>query len=108
MKKSFGEYIRKLRQQKKFTLTQLAAKLGVDSGALSKIENSKRRLDEKLLPTLAEIFELDLETIKDEYISERIAYTIYENNCSDKVYKLAEQKVNYIKQKNIKQGNLDF
>ena len=108
MKESFGEFIRKLRKQKKFTLTQLAAKLGIDSGALSKIENSKRKLDEKLLPILADIFDLDLETIKDEYISEKIAYTIYENNCSDKVYKLAEQKVKYIKQNEVKQGTLDI
>jgi len=108
MKESFGEFIRKLRKQKKYTLTQLAAKLGIDSGALSKIENSKKKFDEKLLPILAEIFNLDLETIKDEYISEKIAYTIYENKCSDNVYKLAEQKVKYIKQKKIKQGRLDL
>ena len=66
MKENFGEYIKKLRKQKQFTLTQLAAKLGIDSGALSKIENNKRKLDEKLLPKLAEIFNLDLATIKDE------------------------------------------
>ena len=108
MRESIGEYIRKLRKQNKFTLTQLAAKLGIDSGALSKIENNKRKLDEKLLPKLAEIFDLDLNIIKDEYISEKIAYTIYENNCSDKVYKLAEQKVKYIKQNKIKQGKLEL
>ncbi|WP_457618976.1 helix-turn-helix domain-containing protein [Lutibacter sp.] len=108
MKENFGEYIRKLRKQKKYTLTQLAAKLGIDSGALSKIENSKRKLDEKLLPILANIFDLDLETIKDEYISERIAYTIYENGCSDKIYQLAEQKVRYIKQRKVKQGKLEL
>lgn len=108
MRESFGEYIRKLRKHKQFTLTQLAAKLGIDSGALSKIENNKRKLDEKLLPKLAEIFDLDLSIVKDEYISERIALAIYENNCSDNVYKLAEQKVKYIKQRKIKQGKLEL
>ncbi len=108
MKESFGEYIRKLRKERKYTLTQLAAKLGIDSGALSKIENNKRKLDEKLLPKLAEIFDLDLATVKDEYVSERMAYTIYEIGCSDNVYKLAEQKVRYIKSQKVKQGKLDF
>ena len=39
MKQSFGEYIRKLRTEMGFTLTQLGAKLDLDSANLSKIEN---------------------------------------------------------------------
>ncbi len=49
MKETFGEYIRRLRTEKGFTLTQLAAKLGMDSANLSKIENGKRELDEMRL-----------------------------------------------------------
>ena len=39
MKQYFGEYIRNLRTEKGFTLTQLGAKLDLDSANLSKIEN---------------------------------------------------------------------
>ena len=41
MKQYFGEYIRNLRTEKGFTLTQLGAKLDLDSANLSKIENGK-------------------------------------------------------------------
>ncbi len=47
MKQSFGEYIKELRTTNSFTLTQLGAKLGLDSANLSKIENGKREFDEK-------------------------------------------------------------
>ena len=43
MKTTFGEYIRLLRNENELTLTQLAAKLNLDSANLSKIENGKPR-----------------------------------------------------------------
>ncbi len=108
MGETFGEFLKHLRVGKGMTLTQLGAKLGIDSGALSKIENGKRNLDEKILPKIAQTFKLDLNELKDEFISEQIAYKIYENNCTNKVLTLAEEKVEYIKQRNFKQGNLDL
>jgi transcriptional regulator with XRE-family HTH domain len=108
MKESFGTFIKKLRTDKGLTLTQLGAQLGVDSGALSKIENCKKKLDEKALPKLAKVFKLDLNQIRDEYFSEVIAYEIYENKCSENVLTLAEEKVKYIRTKNTKQGKLGF
>jgi len=108
MKANLGEYIRQLRINNGLTLTQLGARLNIDSGALSKIETGKKRLDESYLPKLAEIFSLDLNELKDEYFSEKIALEIFKNNCSDKVLTLAEEKVNYIRNTNIKQGKLNL
>jgi transcriptional regulator with XRE-family HTH domain len=102
MKETFGEFIRKLRTKENMTLTQLGAKLGIDSGALSKIETGKKRLDEKTLPILAKLFKLNLSEIKDEFFSELIANEIYENKCTENVLVLAEQKVKY-RIKNSKQ-----
>ena len=107
-KETFGEYLRRLRTENNFTLTQLGAQLGIDSGALSKIETGKKRLDEKTLPKMAKIFKLNLTDLKDEFFSELIAYEIYQNKCTDKVLTLAEEKVKYIKTINTKQGTLRF
>lgn len=106
MEANFGGYIRKLRTQNGLTLTQLGAKLGIDSGALSKIETGKKEFDETCLPKLAKAFNLDLETLKSELISEKIAYTLYQNKCNDNVLTLAEEKVRYIREKNAKQTTL--
>lgn len=103
METNFGEYIRKLRVQSGLTLTQLGAKLGIDSGALSKIETGKKEFDETCLPKLAKAFSLDLETLKSELISEKIANTLYINKCNNNVLTLAEEKVKYIRERKTKQ-----
>lgn len=108
MKKTFGEYVRQLRKSKEYTLTQLAAKLNMDSANLSKIETGKREFDEKRLGLLAKEFDLDFKELKDEYFSEVIAKKLYDNQCSIKVFQLAEQKIKYMQLKNTKQAELNL
>jgi transcriptional regulator with XRE-family HTH domain len=108
MKQSFGEYIRHLRTKEELTLTQLGAKLDLDSANLSKIENGKRDFDEKRLTLLAQVFNLDLEELKTEFYGEQFAIKIYENQCSIETLKVAEQKLNYLKIKNAKQLKIDI
>lgn len=95
MRTTFGEYIRLLRNENELTLTQLAAKLNLDSANLSKIENGKRDFDEKRLPKLAEIFNLDIEKVRDEYITDQLGKQIYETNCTPQLLRVAEEKAEY-------------
>lgn len=108
MEANFGEYIRKLRTQNNFTLTQLGAKLGIDSGALSKIETGKKDFDERCLEKLASTFELDIEELKTEYFGDQFAKKMYQFNCSPKTLIVAEEKMNYLKNINVKQGEINF
>jgi transcriptional regulator with XRE-family HTH domain len=101
MKETFGEYIKRLRTENELTLTQLAAKLDLDSANLSKIENNKREFDEKRLELLANVFNLDLAHLRTEFFSDIIAKKIYDNNCNSETLILAEQKVEYLKSKNL-------
>lgn len=95
MKTTFGEYVRLLRNENKLTLTQLAAKLNLDSANLSKIENGKRSFDEKRLPKLAKIFKLDFIELRNEYVTDQIGKYIYETNCTKQLLKVAEEKAEY-------------
>jgi transcriptional regulator with XRE-family HTH domain len=97
MKETFGEYIKRLRTENELTLTQLAAKLDLDSANLSKIENSKREFDQKRLELLANVFNLDLAQLRTEFFSDIIAKKMYDNNCDNETLILAEQKVEYLK-----------
>ncbi len=101
MKEIFGEYIKRLRTENEMTLTQLAAQLDLDSANLSKIENNKRDFDEKRLELLANVFHLDLAQLRTEFFSDIIAKKIYDNNCDSETLILAEQKVEYLKSKNL-------
>jgi len=108
MKATFGEYIKKLRTDNGLTLTQLAFQLDLDSANLSKIENGKREFDEKRLSKLAVAFRLDLDKLKIEYFGDQFAKKMYEYNCPSETLVVAEEKVNYLKTKNTKQGIIKF
>lgn len=104
----FGEFIKRLRTEKGLNQTQLAAKIGLDSGGLSKIETGKKDLKEEKLTLLARIFGISIEEIKKQYFSEKFAEDCLKYKCPNSVFELAEEKVKYIKSVNTKQGKLNF
>lgn len=108
MKETFGEYIHRLRIDGSMTLTKLAAALDIDQSTLSKIENGKRLVPKNILPKLAKVFELKLDELEKEYYSEKIAEIIYPQSDTAELLKLAEEKVEYFRAKQLKQGKLDF
>ena len=97
MNETFGQYIRRLRKEKKLTLTQLAAKLELDSANLSKIENGKRDFDERKIDLLCSIFKLDRKQVEKELISEKVVKNIYSYTTSEEILMLAESKLKYLK-----------
>jgi transcriptional regulator with XRE-family HTH domain len=108
MKENFGSYIKKLRIDNNLTLTQLAAKLDLDSANLSKIENGKRDFDEKRLKLLSAVFNINIDDLQKEYLGDFIARKIYSSDCSDEILQVAEEKVKYLRSINTKQINLDL
>ncbi len=108
MKETFGEYVKRLRTENNLTLTQLAAQLDMDSANLSKIENGKRDFDEKRLIKLAAFFNLDIDKVKTEFFSDLIAKKIYQTKYCRETLLLAEEKIKYLQQKQIKQRTLNL
>lgn len=105
---TFGEYLRKTRLNNGLTLTQMGAKLEIDSGALSKIENGKKLFDEKKLTTLAKEFQIDINHLKNEYFSEKIAVDLIIHDCSEEVLSMVKSKIKIFRQRKIKQMDLGF
>jgi transcriptional regulator with XRE-family HTH domain len=77
---SFGQYIRSLRTGKGYTLTELGAKLKIDSAGLSKIETGNKKMKPETLPLLAEVFNLELDKLKEQFYGEEIAMKLYKYN----------------------------
>jgi transcriptional regulator with XRE-family HTH domain len=95
MKETFGEYIKLLRTEKGLTLTQLADLLKMDFANLSRMENGIRDFDKKKLSKLAEVFNLSIEELQNEYASDQLAKHIYKMGCSKELLKVAEEKAEY-------------
>ncbi|MBB6273562.1 transcriptional regulator with XRE-family HTH domain [Pedobacter cryoconitis] len=105
---SFGHYIRRLRIDSGLNQTQLAAKIGLDSAGLSKIENSKKELKATKLLILSKALKVDVEELKEQYLSQKFAEDCFKYKCSESVFKLAEEKARYYKSVKVKQGNLNL
>ena len=94
MESSFGQYLRTLREERKYSLSELAKLIDINATNLSKIERGARDFDMKRLSKLCEIFSLDYKSMEEELFSEKIAKKICENNYDSSILKLAEQKKN--------------
>jgi transcriptional regulator with XRE-family HTH domain len=88
----FASFLKGIRLKSRYTQTQFAAKLGIDTAALSKIENGKKEFDPKKLEILSEEFDINLEELKLKYFGEKIALELYKNKCSAKTFEIAEEK----------------
>ena len=93
----FGKYLKGLRLKTNLTQTQFAAKLSIDTAALSKIENGKKDFDPHKIDILANEFELDLNKIKAMYFGEKFALELFHYNCPRDTFQIAERIYQYYK-----------
>ena len=108
MKKSFGEFIRELREKEGMPLRKVAAFVDIDASTLSKIERGERSANKEIIPLLSQILNISENELLLTLLSDTVAESlIYENNSSE-ILKVAEEKIKYLKSKNFQQGNLKF
>ena len=100
--KKIGELIRQKREEKGLLLRQVASLLEIDQALLSKIERGQRNATKQLIVKLAPILEMDERELLIQYFSDKIAYELASEDIGKDTLKVAEQKIDYLKQeKNI-------
>ena len=105
---TFGEYIRNKREEKEMTQDKLSKLLDIPYTDVSHVERGRKKFKFDKLPELANIFEVELQELKDLYGADIMLDQKKKYECSDKVFKVAEQQIRYNRSKNVKQGNLKF
>lgn len=98
---TIGQIIRNKRESLGLLLRQVAASIDIDPAILSKIERSERKPNKELILKLSETLDIDKEELLAQYISDKIAHDIADENCADRVLKLAEEKVKYLKTNSV-------
>lgn len=99
---TIGQILRNKRQELGLLLRQVSAYVDIDQAILSKIERNERKPTKKMLERLAEILELDKDELLIQFISDKIAYEIANEDCANKALKVAEKKVKYLKSHPLK------
>ena len=70
--KTFGEYLRKAREDKELPLRKVAAVLDIDTSILSKIERNERRATTEMIPVLSKTLGKSEKEIQIEFIKSMI------------------------------------
>jgi len=105
---SFGKYIKIEREKKGWSQTEFGALIKINTPAISRIENDKKKLTVSKLELLAKLFETDYQTLKDLYFADKFAKEAFEYKCTEKVFSVAETQSSYIREINSKQGKIKF
>jgi transcriptional regulator with XRE-family HTH domain len=92
-----GQIIKHKRESEGLLLRQVSAYLDIDQAILSKIERNERKPTRENIIKLAEILKLDKDELLIQFMSDKIAYEIADEDCATRVLKVAEKKVKYLK-----------
>lgn len=96
-KETFGEVIRKLREESGLPLRKVAAHLDIDPSTLGKIERNERTANKEMIEKFAEIFSINSKPLLVSYLSDKVAYEIMEEDYTKDILKVAEEKIKYYK-----------
>jgi transcriptional regulator with XRE-family HTH domain len=105
---TFGHFLRTEREKRNLTQSQFGEKIGLNTSAISRIENESQRFSKSKLKALSELFQIEEQVIKDLYFADKFAREAFQYSCSETIFSVAEQNVKYIKQKKETQGQIEF
>ena len=94
--KTFGETVKKLREEKKLTLRKVAEALEIDTSMLGKIEKNNRKPNKHLIENFAKFFNVEEKDLTISFLSDSVAYKILDEDYPVEVLKVAEEKVQYL------------
>jgi predicted nucleotidyltransferase/DNA-binding XRE family transcriptional regulator len=92
---SFGERIRKLREEKGLPLRTVAAYLGIDQAILSKIERGQRKASRKQVVKLAGYFKVKESELLIAWLSDKLVYAMEDESVALRAMQVAEEKMKY-------------
>jgi len=95
MEISFGETIRKLREENNLLLREVSAKLEIDASILSKIENNNRVAKKELVKKFSKIFKVDYNELLIIWFSDKIVNELKDENNIEEILRIAEKKIKY-------------
>jgi transcriptional regulator with XRE-family HTH domain len=105
---SFGQFIKTEREKQGWTQTEFGAMIGINSSAISKIENGTKPFSKDKLSKLSELFSVDFGVVRDLFFGDKFAREACKYKCSENVFIVAEDAVQYLINKNSRQTELNL
>ncbi len=95
--KLIGEHLRSLREEAGFTLKFVSNQIGIDTSLLAKIERNERQPTKLIIKQIADFFKVDEKKLQIDFLSDQIAHKILVEGADLSIFKVAEEKVKYLK-----------
>ena len=106
--KNFGDILRENRLKGDLPLRKVAAALDIDPSILSKIERGERFANRDLVSLASQYFDLNKDDMLTQFYSDEIARSIYQEELSHEILKVAESKIKYLRNNELHQTGLNF
>lgn len=87
--------LKNAREQKGLKTREVAQLLGIDQALISKFESGTRKPTKDQIPKLAQLLEIDYETLMIAWLKEKILYEIGDDEFALKALMVAEQEIKY-------------
>lgn len=97
--KSFSEIIKSKREEHKLFLRQVSALMEIDQAIISKFERGERKPTKEQVLKFAKIYDLNPDDLVISWYSDKVAYDLLSEENAEKILKIAESKVKYLKRK---------
>jgi len=100
--------LKNAREQKNIKTRELAQLIGIDQALISKFENGTRKPTRDQVAKLAQVLEIDYETLMVLWLKERILYEIGDDNLALRAMNMVSEAIenSYISRKSIISNNL--
>ena len=95
--KTFGEIIKSKREEQNLLLREISALTNIDQSIISKLEKGERKASREQVLKLAAIYKIPDSDLIISWQSDKVAYDLMLENDADKIVKVAESKVKYLK-----------
>ena len=92
---SFGDTVRKLREERELPLRTVAAFLDIDQAILSKMERGHRKPTREQVVKLAGYFKIKENDLLVAWLSDKLVYELEDEDVALKALQVAEEKVKY-------------
>ena len=94
---SFGEIIRKAREENNYILRHVGAELDIDQAIISKFERGERKPTKEQVLKFADFFGLNKNDLLIAWLSDKVVYDLENESLAEQALKVAEEKIQYLK-----------
>ncbi|WP_229730289.1 helix-turn-helix domain-containing protein [Mangrovimonas yunxiaonensis] len=99
-KMTFGNYIRKLREEKQLLLREVASQMNIDTALLSKIERGTRMARKEQVEDLAKALNKSESDLLKFWMADKIVNMLKDESNSTEILKKVEEEIKNLTNKN--------